>query len=270
MKSAGAVVTFFLLAATAADAQRRGRQPDQTGVKYRAWQATMAGNAISNAVGVPGTKLDADVDLDMEREKLFHDLTIWGQLPAVDQGRVNYWEGSLSGSNPAPNAFTFGGQIFDGSEPISTKYEFTSISVRWDHPVASQQIGLAGSLDAAVQFGYQYFSILGDVSTATKTGRGHARAPFATFGLRIFSQLADWLYTDIETTFNFFPLVDDVDGQYRDVTVELLINPFERLFVGAGYRRSSIEIRDDRHGTSARQKLDIVLDGYFFSIQYYF
>ena len=270
MKSAGAVITFLLLASTAADAQQRGRQPDQTGVKYRAWKATMAGTATSNAIGAPGDRLNADFDLDLEQDKLFHDVTLWGQLPAVDGGRVNYWEGSLSGSNTSPNAFTFGGENFAAGVPISTEYEFTSISVRWDNPIASQQIGLAGSVDAAVQFGYQYFSILGDISDGTKNGRGHVRAPFATYGLRVFSQLADWLYTDIETTFNFFPLVDDVDGQYRDVTVELLINPYERLFIGAGYRRSSIEIRDDRHGTSARQKLDLVIDGYFFSIQYYF
>ncbi len=270
MKNAGAVVTFLLLAATAADAQQRGRHPNQTGVKYRAWQATMVGTAQSNASVAPGDRLNAEADLVMEKEKLFHDVTIWGQLPAVEGGRVNYWEGSMSGSNPSPNAFTFGGESFTAGVPISTKYDLTSISVRWDNPIASQRIGLAGSVDAAVQFGYQYFSILGDVSQGTKNGRGNARAPLATYGMRVFSQLADWLYTDIEATLNLFDLVDDVDSQYRDVTVELLINPYERLFIGAGYRRSSIEIRDDRHGTSARQRLDLVLDGYFFSIQYYF
>lgn len=256
-----------VLALAASDALAQG---NKLGVKYRVWQSTMEGHISADEAGVPGDEVDFGDHLDLEEEKIFHDFTLWGNLPSIGFVRFNYWQGTYEGEGTAPpGGFTWSGLAFAGGAAINSKFDLTAYSIMWDENISKEKLG-SGKIESSIMLGYKNYSVVGEISDGAQSGGGSVRAPMVAVGFRVFTQLASWLYADFEINTQIRPLHSDVDGSYSEVIVDLQLNPFEEFFIGFGYRRVDLDYEDQRRDSNASRKIDADIKGFFVSVTYHF
>lgn len=259
---------FLVALLTIAAAAEAAAQGNKLGVKYRPWRATVEGDALADEAGFVSAELDLESTLDLEDDQIFHDITIWGNLPSIGYARINYWWGKVEGESVLTSSFTWSSTTYFAGDPVESEFDLTGLSILWDYPLAKEKLG-SGSVEAAIEIGYNYYSILGEVESS-QNGHVSVRAPLLSAGVRLWSKLATWLYADLEFHLGLLTLNSDVSSQYSEWSIDLQVNPIEELFVGAGYRRIDLDLDDDRHGSNDSRKFDGTIDGFFLSISYHF
>ena len=127
-----------------------------------------------------------------------------------------------------------------------------------------------GYIELALNIGYAYYWVDLEVQGGGAAGHAALSAPALAVGIRFFSQIASWLFMDVQGFISLLDLKDDVDSSTWEVTAEILVNPLSTLFIGAGYRVIQYDIEDERKNKISEAVFDGKLSGILVTISYRF
>ncbi len=208
------------------------------GVRGQYWAPTVTGDISVDAGGIEGTRLDLEDDLDIENEG-FPGAEVFASI-GNHQLSLGYYKARADGDATLAFNFTFNGETFTASQPISSELEYDvwDFQYRWDAInvdtiLAGVSIGLIGRV--------QVYDGSVEIESATVNESEDFTIPIPMAGLGLnFGILKEMLEARVAATGMGYG-----NGTIFDGKAELAFTPLPFVAVEGGYRYFLINVDED-------------------------
>ncbi len=235
---------------------------EYVGVRERAWRVTLTGEIRADSSLSNGTNIDVQDDFDFPAGELFHEVTVWVNVPLLPlRFNAGVWMGGFDESLSLQRTIDFGNQSFTAGTTVDASVEFRCYSLRGEFFLPTLGFNAVG-ISIGVELGVNYFTAEADVSSLGAAESKDVSGPLPVLGLHVIASITNWVRAELEITgiaSNYGP----VHGHYIDAALEVVVAPIQYAFIGLGWK-----IIDMRVETSSDPifDIDLRLSGPFLSI----
>lgn len=231
-------VAAWGLSATPAAAQFQPRGPASVGedyhveVSFNLWPPTPEAIIASESLGIIGTDVDLVTDLGIEKQTL-RDLRIVLRPAKKHRFRISQVPMTYDASTTLTREFIFNGLRYRPGLPVDTTAQFKTWRFGYEYDFLYRDQGFLGVLLDAKYIDYkvglnspigdEFDERVGVLPTIGLVGRAYVLPNVAING-----------------EFSYFKLpesaIEDVQGRYKELDVNVTYNPQKNVGVQAGYR----------------------------------
>lgn len=232
--AAWAVTLFLVVSARAAPGFG-------VGFEARSWHPTLDGKVTVDTDALPGTRIDADRDLDVDEKESVLDGEVWFR---IFSNRFNFSWVRLEneGRKTLTQSLTFDGKTYTAGDTVTSEFNLEVLDGTYERPIPF--IGDWGFASLNILLGAKLIDFEGELnSTALGRTSEDVKAPVPQVGA---SFRAGWEPVELYLSAKGVAIdVQDVSGHMLDLRGEVGVGRLWGFALKAGYRYLGFAIESD-------------------------
>lgn len=226
------------------------------GIRFGYWYNKLAGEAKSSTTLIPGTTLDFDSELGIDKpdSPALH-ITGWLDFPFVGRINLGFWRSGYDSQHTLTTQESFAGETYPSSTTVNSKQLIDMYNFTLETPF----------LIPGIQFlaGSEFLSSETKITSTTASVSQKIWVPIPVTGIRFGGWLSNNLSVDGMLLINGLSSLGNTKGRFIDMKGEVGIRPYGSWTIMAGYR--VIDLFGKEKG-SDETFLDVKVKGFFFGI----